>query len=208
MTKRMRGALAATTLVAVCAFAAAASASADSLVPACPDTQVSQAFLRFLDPAEYVRAPGGGFEAGAQPWTLAGGAAVVGGNETYYLGSATDSRSLKLPSGSSATSPPMCVTMFHPTVRLLVRNTGSLLSTLKVEAVYRDGLGLLQTAPVALLVGTPTWQPTLPLPLLENLTALPLLTDGTLDVSFRFTSTGPLANWSVDDVYVDPYQGR
>jgi hypothetical protein len=212
--RRVRASLVKTTLAALAisalaALSASGPAAADSgLVPGCQGQTLERPFLRFLDPAGYVLAPDGGFEAGAAGWTLAGGARVADGNESYFLHASGDSRSLRLPSSSSASSPEMCVTLLHPTLRLLVRNSGSPLSTLKVDAVYRDGLGLLRAFPVALLVGTSSWQPTPTLPLLENLTALPLLTDGAFSVSLRFTAAGVAGNWSIDDVYVDPYQGR
>lgn len=206
MRQRPWRALAAIAIAALTSFGAATTASA-SLVPGCPDAQLSQPFLRFLDPAYYVLAPDGGFESNAAGWKLSG-ASVVSGNESFYLRATSDSRSLRLPAGSSATSPASCVTMLSPTLRLVVRNTGSLLSTLKVEALYTDSVGLLRTTPVAVLTGTGSWQPTLPLPLLTNLTALPLLTDGAFRVRLRFTPLGLGGNWSIDDVYVDPYQGR
>jgi hypothetical protein len=207
MTKQLRRVLTATAIAAAVALGGTTSASAGSLVPGCPGVQLSQPFLRFLDPASYALAPDGGFEANAAAWSLKD-ASVVPGNESYYLHGSSDSHSLRLPAGSSATSPASCVTMLSPTLRLVVRNTGSLLSTLKVEALYTDSVGLLRTTPVAVLTGTGSWQPTLPLPLLTNLTALPLLTDGAFRVAFRFTPLGNGGNWSIDDVYVDPYQGR
>jgi hypothetical protein len=205
MTKRLWRFLAAAALLG--ALGGTASASAGSPVPGCPDAQLSQPFVRFLDPASYVLAPDGGFESNGADWSLSG-ASVMSGNESYYLHSTSDGRSLRLPSGSSATSPESCVTMLYPTMRFVARNSGSPLSTLKVEALYTDSLGLLRTTPVALLVGTGSWQPTLTLPLVTDLTALPLVTDGSFQVRFRFTPQGTSGNWSVDDVYLDPYQGR
>ena len=60
----------------------------------CPAQPLDHTFLPWLDPAWYEAAPDGGLEHGATGWTLAGGAAVVDGNETYLDGA----KSLSLPS--------------------------------------------------------------------------------------------------------------
>ena len=59
-----------------------------------------------------------------------------------------------------------------------------------------------------LLAAGSTWQPTLPVALLANLTAPPLVTDGTTSVAFRFTPQGSWSDWRIDDVYVDPFKGE
>jgi hypothetical protein len=184
-----------------------APASSAGLLPACEERALEQPFLRWLDPANYVLAPNGGFESGSTSWALTGGAKVVSGNESYYVRSGSDSNSLALPSGASATTSEVCVGLLDPTVRLFVVNTGSPLSTLKVEALVRDASGQTHAALVGVILGTRTWQPTLPVLFLQNLRALPLLTDGTTSVSFRFTAQGLLGAWRIDDVYVDPFKG-
>lgn len=50
------------------------------------------------------------------------------------------------------------------------------------------------------------WNPSVPLPLLANLTALPAVTDGTLQVALRPTVVGVGGDWRIDDVYVDPWK--
>ena len=113
----------------------------------------------------YVLAPDGGFEAGAAGWTLKG-ASVVAGNEPYQ---ASGSHALALSAGDSATSPPMCVGITHPTVRFFAVNKGFLLSTLKVDAVYVDANNLLRTLPLGVVTGLPGWKPTLPMIALGDL---------------------------------------
>src|SRR4051794_41800429 len=71
----------------------------------CPAQPVAQRFLPWADPAWYAALPGGGFEASTPAWTLAGGAAAVEGNEPFYIGGASDHRSLRLPAGASGASP-------------------------------------------------------------------------------------------------------
>jgi hypothetical protein len=187
---------------------AASPATADDSLNPCEGQAFSQPFLPWLDLAEYTLAPNGTFEQGAAGWTLAGGAALAAGNEPYDVHGASDRVSLSLPSGSSATSSEMCVSLLHPTVRFFVRNSGSPLAALRVDVLYRNFLGLSTSTPIGVVTASPDWQPTLPLLILDNLTALPLVTNGTVQVAFRFTPIGAVGALAVDDVYVDPYQGR
>jgi hypothetical protein len=188
----------------VCLAALAAAASTGGVAQAglsCPDQATVRPFLPWLDPGNYVPLGNGSLES-TSGWTLTGGATLVSGNEPWKVNRATDTRSLSLPSGSSATSPPLCVTLLYPTLRFFASNSGSPLSTLKVEAITDLG-GLKLTLPVGLLVAG-SWQPTLPLLFLANVTS-PVA--GT--VQFRFTPVGlGTSGWRIDDVYVDPFKGR
>ena len=190
------------------ALAAPARSATDGVVGACSSSAYEQPFATWLDFASYVLVPNGGLEAGASGWSLEGGAAVATENESFYVHGARDTKSLSLPSGSSATTSSMCVDATSPDLRFFVRNSGSLLSTLKVEVLYTDALGQPRALPVAVLAAGSTWQPTLPVAFLANLTAPPLVTDGTTSVAFRFTSQGSWSGWKVDDVYVDPFKGE
>ena len=182
----------------------AGTAQAAGTGTSCPTYQVGKPFLAWLDVLSYTLVPNGGFESGSTGWTLSGGARVVSGNERFFVRSSTDKYSLSLPMGSSATSSTTCAEMLDATMRFFAINTGSLLSTLKVEVVYKDAGGTTRTLPVGLVLGTCSWSPTLPTLILANLLQLPLLTDGKADVAFRFTPQGLLGNWRIDDVYVDP----
>jgi hypothetical protein len=194
-------------LTGLAVLATSASAQAGVLVSSATncDTQVlEQPFLRFADPASYVLAPSGTFERDMDAWTLTGGASVVSGNEPFFVHAPGEASSLSLPPNSSATSAPMCVGIEHPTLRLLARNRGGLLSTLQVEVLFEDAAGNTQALPIGALLGGSAWKPTLPMPVVVNL--LPLLPGEHTAVAFRF-STGN-ANWQIDDVYVDPYRSR
>jgi hypothetical protein len=197
--------LAAVVSLSALALVAGASQSAHAST-GCEDRPLGRHFLPWLDLAYYTPAPNGGLENGSNGWTLSGGSRVVPGNERFFVGGASDAYSLSLPSGSSATTGTTCVELLDPTLRLFVVNTGSLLSTLQVEALYEDIFGTPRAQTIALLLGTGRWQPTLPILFLANLHAPPLLTDGKADVAFRFTPRG-LGGWRIDDVYVDPFKG-
>ena len=186
--------------------APATSTATTTLLGECPPTTYERPFMRWLDVGNYVLMPNGGLESGSAGWRLTGGAGTAGGNESYYVHGTGDSTSLSLPSGSSATTSGLCTTATSPTLRFFARNSGFLLSTLKVEVLYTDLLGKPRALTVGLLVSGSTWQPTLPLVFLANLTSPPLLTDGTTSVAFRFTPQGSLGKWSIDDVYVDPFK--
>jgi len=196
-------------LVAISVLVAGGSAAAtpfdQGLAPCAQD--LTQPFLPWLDPLSYAFAPNGGVENGLAGWSSAGGARVVSGDESYAVHGAADAYSLSLPPGASATTPPICIGTLTPTTRFFVRNTGSPLSTLRVDVLYTTLLGIHGSAPVGLVVGSSSWQPTLPLPLFANVLGLPLLTGGSTQVALRFTALGWGGSWQLDDVYVDPYKG-
>jgi hypothetical protein len=175
------------------------------LLPAnCGPELVSQPFAPWGDQNGYTVVPGGGFETGTPAWTRTGGATVVSGNESYHVGGVTDSKSLSLPAGSSGTSPYTCTSIFDPTLRLFVRNTGNPSSQLTVRALYPGLLGGVQTSTIGVLHGSSTWEPSPAMPLLlDNLLAT-LSLDSTV-IAFRFTPADSTGDWQIDDVYLDPY---
>jgi len=169
---------------------------------ACSYQGAEQVFRPWGDTSSYVLAPDGGFEAGGSGWSLGGGARAADGNESFFLNGASDSRSLALPAGSSAVSPPVCMSIDTPHLRLLARNTGDPASTLRVEATY-SLLGLVRTKTVGTVKGSPTWGPTQQVSTVLTLSTIV----GTLipsSIQIRITPVGS-GNWQVDDVYVDPF---
>jgi hypothetical protein len=170
----------------------------------CEGRALERPFVPWLDPMTYTLVSEGSFEAAPAGWALTGGASRVDGNETHYVHGADDGYSLALPPGSSATTPSTCVGLEHPTLRFFARNTGSALSTLRVDVRVETSLGLVLTVPLGVVAAGSSWQPTLPMPVLVNL--LPLLPGQYTPVAFRFTPLG--GNWRIDDVYVDPRSRR
>ncbi|HYZ76207.1 MAG TPA: hypothetical protein VE596_02425 [Gaiellaceae bacterium] len=183
------------------ALAAPASAgAADGLDAGCQYTY-EQPFVPWLDFASYVLVPNGDLESGRADWGLDGEASVVADNESFYVHDAGDGRSLSLPSGSSATTGGICIGATSLDLRFFARSSGSPLSTLKVEVLYTDLLGRSRAATVAMLTGSSSWQPTLPVAVVANLTL-------TTSIGFRFTPQGSSSEWRIDDVYVDPFKGE
>lgn len=204
MRIRLRTSILAAAVATVALGAGAPAASAGVLVKSAPDCKppvLSTPFAQWGDGASYELAPGGSFEAGQPDWQLSGGASVVSGNEPWKVNGASDSRSLKLPPGASATSPIMCVGIEHPTLRLFGKDNRALLSTLTVEVIFETSLGLEAALPVGVLLPSGQWKPSPRFLVVANL--LPLLPGDKTPVQFRVRSVG-LGTWWVDDFYVDP----
>jgi hypothetical protein len=194
-----RNRLAALLTVALLALAVFAGSA-----QACSYSGAKTVFSPWGDQHSYVLAPDGGFEAGGSGWQLNHGAAVVAGNESYYLNDAADSKSLSLPAGSSAVSPPICMAIDTPSFRLLARNSGDPSSQLRVEAVYKL-LGLVRTSTAGTLSAGSAWAPTQSVSTVLTLSTLV----GTLipsAIEIRFTPLDSRGQWQVDDVYVDPFR--
>jgi hypothetical protein len=197
------GAISALSVGAVAA--PASQASLLSLLPgSCGNQPASQPFAPWGDYNYYTLVPGGTFVPGSVPWLLAHGATVSPDSGTLVVNGVRDTQSLKLPAGSSATSPANCTSIYHPTMRAFVRNTGSPTSRLKIQALYPGLLGGVQTATLGYVTGSSSWQPTPALTLLvTNLLSTVSLDETT--IAFRFMPADSTGNWSVDDVYLDPF---
>jgi hypothetical protein len=208
----MKQRLGSTAVIALAALSVSAgSANAGVLVssaPSCDGQSLSKPFAPWLDFAQYTPLSGGDFESAAAGWSLSGGSAVAAGNESFDVAGDDDAYSLKVPSGGSATSPTICVGLEHPTIRFFAkRNSGGLLglSTMRVDVLYENVLGLLETLPIGVVTPSANWQPTLPMTVIAS--TLALLPGEHTPVAFRFTSLLG-GNWSIDDIQVDPYGRR
>jgi hypothetical protein len=184
--------------------ASAAHADILSVLPGtCGSQPESQPFAQWGDNNNYTPMPGGSFEPGTPAWQLSNGAAVVWGNESFNV--AGGSHSLRLPTGSSATSPAACTGVDHPSARLFVRNTGSSSSRLNVWATYPPVLGLLpDRVYLGQLSGSSSWQPSSPvvMGLLNN--TIGSVNLGETTVSLTFAPADSSGSWSIDDVELDP----
>ena len=168
-----------------------------------PEPTLTQPFAPFGDPGLYTPVADAGLEADAASWTLSGGAAVVGGNEPWQIGGATDSHSLDLPSGSAAVTAPICIDETYPYFRAFALNTGSAKRSLEIDVLYFDTKGkLLGTKPYGYESDATTWQPT-PAIAIEVFNGK--VTVDAAPVAFRFAPKVKGARFRIDDVYVDPY---
>jgi hypothetical protein len=191
-------------ITAICACALVAGTGvARAGTAACDSTPLSQPFAPWGDPASYGLLANGGFEQGRSSWTL-DDAHVVDGNESFFVTNPADSSSLDLGDSGTATSDPACVSIQDPTLRFFVRNTGSPLSLLQVSVLYTTDQGNQVSVPVGLIAAGSDWQPSPQTPVVLNL----LSVAGPTDVSFQFTPKGDGGNWSIDDVYLDPFKTK
>jgi len=193
-----------TVLAAALAISAVTAGAAQAVT--CPYYGAEQKFKPWGDLNHYVLGPDGGFENGAQGWTLKNGAAVVSGNESFYLNDASDSQSLSLPAGSSAISPPICMSIDTPFFRMFGRNAGNTSSGLRVEAIY-NVLGLLRTNVVSTAYAGAGWAPTKPMSTVLGLSTV-LGTVIPSAIQLRITPVGSGGQWQIDDLYIDPFARR
>jgi len=200
MTRTALGAAAACLAAAALATPAQAGIITKSAVD-CGTPQLTQPFKPWLDFAHYKLVDNGAFEDGTEGWALTGGARVVDGNATQRVHGADDTKSLLLPAGSTATTPPVCVGLDEPTMRYFARKNSGLLTTLTVSVQVQLELGgAWVTLPIGVDLGG-KWHASLPNLVLVNL--LPLLPPDMTAVRFKFA---PIlgGEWQIDDVYVDP----
>ena len=196
-TRHIGATIAAVSLLAALALSLGASSVDAGLGVACPDP-TTQPFRPWSDFAQYAAVPDGGFEAGASAWSLAGGAKVVAGNNPFFLRSSDDGFSLSLPAGSSATSPPMCISLLSSKMRFVMKGTRG--SSLRVKILYRG----LVSSTVGVLDGgsvdsSGNWRPSPEVAMLGGV--LPLLTQS---VQFRLVATTGTSQ--VDDLFLDPWK--
>lgn len=194
--RRVRASLTLVLVTLPLALAFGASSVDAGLGIACPDP-TTQPFRAWSDYAQYAQVPDGGFEAGASGWKLAGGAKVVAGNEPFYIRSAGDRWSLSMPAGSTATSPPMCISLLSSKMRFVV---GGSKGSVKVQVLYRGSLSsTLGVFDGGAVTSNRTWAPSPEVSMLGGV--LPLLTQS---VQFRFVATS--GSPRIDDVFLDPWK--
>lgn len=195
----------------LCTGIAAVAATALLVAPAhaatvgngssCPDTPVVQPFASWGDSSDYFLAPDGGFEQHGADWTLLGRAAVQSANEPFVLNAEGDSASLRLPAGSSATSPLFCIGAEHRSMRFVAE--GPAASSLDVDVIVGAGSSSGRTYNVATIQGSGEWAPSDVVPMVVNEVVAAQGT--TTNVRLRFTPHGA-GSWAIDDVFIDPWR--
>jgi hypothetical protein len=166
----------------------------------CPERPTTNPFTPWGDTFDYILAPDGAVENGAGEWTLSGGAAIVDGNSPFYSHRSTDSHSIRIPKGGTATTDTMCIGKEHPTIRFFAKNDSSSISFLDVRVEVETAWGREVTLPVGLERGNQEWEPSSAMRLVVN--HLNLEPGTYTPVEFKFTARN--GDWRIDDVYVDP----
>ncbi|HEY3961917.1 MAG TPA: hypothetical protein VGL84_05280 [Gaiellaceae bacterium] len=157
---------------------------------------VSPVFSSWGDSSNYYFPANGGFENGASGWTLSGGAAVVGGNESFNLHSASDSHSLAIPAGGSA-STSLCFGVLYPALRFVATGAGA---KVHVTVSAQNLLGIVSTLDGGTFTAGSSWAPSPKLSTLLSAVVSPL---GAKTMTVRISVSGAAAQ--IDDLYVDPF---
>jgi hypothetical protein len=189
-------------LTAIVVIVATATVGAFSAAPAaaatCPPPPTSlQPFAPWNDTHDYVLTTGGSFEQGTAAWALTGGAAIVQGNAPNKYDKSSDSQSLYLPAGSSATSPCVTAPMIKGIVRFFAKNLGDSGGALDVQILVKGGVYDAGT-----ITAGNGWGPS---PIIVS--TAPNYS-GAVAYQVRLTPVGAGAAFDVDDVYFDPYCSR
>jgi hypothetical protein len=182
---------AATALFAVPAAAAAATTTTTG----CVSPTLTQTFASFGDTNWYALAPGESHNSfPAIGWVLTGGARVV----STTLSDGTPSQVLDLPSGSTATSPLMCVTSDYPTARAMVRNVaGSAGVNVSVAYPTWGGSGIEQGTGI-LRAATTAWS------LSRSFQIVPGNQPGWQLAQFKLVAAGTQSEYQLYNLYIDP----
>jgi hypothetical protein len=166
----------------------------------CPTVTASQLLSGFGDLNYYAPLAEGTFEGSTDAWTL-NDATVVDDNEPWNVVSSTDSQSLSLSSGGSATSPSFCIDSRFPSFRFFAENTrGGKKARLYVSVELTDAQGnTVSTHPYPLHGRDYTsWA-------LSPSFALNAGLDDTGPVSAQIEFSTTRGSWRIDDVLLDPY---
>ena len=161
------------------------------------DPNSSQVFKPWGDGSNYMLTPGGSFEVGTPSWKLGGGAKIVSGNESFFIHSKTDRKSLYMPAGSSASSPSMCFATGDWHLRFVGSGSGQV----RVAVTVNSLLGVLSILDGGTVSNNGTWKPSPKVGLLLTNVGGLLTTNA---ISLRFTATSGASQ--LDDVYLDPFK--
>lgn len=232
MSRRRAGA-ATMAIIAACSVTQGAAAASgaeiertDETWQTCESPLLEQPFEQFGDSRDYVLAPSGAFEhidATLNPlelnvdlsqlgWQSSAGAGITLGNEAYYVRRRTDGWSLTLPAEARATSPAMCVDLYHPHMRIVTRATSRSMpaSDLKlgVQVAYPESAtpGFRRVDTVTGVEGSDArrgWRVSTDIPLRPERGGT---RPGPRLAALRFTAVS--GNWKIDDIYVDPRRHR
>jgi hypothetical protein len=191
MTKVLRAWL--IVIAAVAALVAATTTVGASAATCPPPPSDVYPFIPWQDANAYVISTGGDFE-GSAPWSLAGGAKVVSGdNAPNSLDPSGDSHALYLPAGSSVTSACVTAPQIVGIVRMFAKSTGG---SLKVEVLVKGGV-----YDAGSFTAGSSWAPS---PMLRS--NAPNY-KGAVTYQVRLTNGGS-GSFTLDDVYFDPYVQR
>ena len=183
------------------AFAAVAGGSAQAAtttgVSACsaPTYSFSQPFASGKDSNWYTLTPGQAVDSfNGNGWVLSGGAKIV----TTTLADGTTGQVLDLPAGSTAVSPPMCVSAAYPTAKALVRDVAGGPSV-HLYVSYTNTKSADKPTSAGVIAGKTAWGDSQPLQL------HPGNLYGWQEETFTLTGGDKGSDVQVYNFYVDPH---
>ena len=185
----------------------------------CPDTPTSQVFSDYGDLLDYSPVDGGDFDSATPGWTFnrakPDATDALKQKDAPHLESDAGAKSLKIDKQGYAISPPICVSVRHPSFRFFALKKGGGAGDLDVSLRYRTSDGDTdQDVEVGTLDSDSfgSWELAQSLPLWD---ALPLRRNEIAQVRLVF-QFGLQANgdpepgvknlWRIDELYVDPYR--
>jgi hypothetical protein len=182
-------------LAATAAFVQTGTSRADTL-PGGSCGSASPVFAPWGDSSDYYLPANGGFESGAAGWTLNGGAAVVDGNEPFNLNASTDSHSLAVPAGGSA-SFSVCYGVSYSALRFMAVGPGA---RVHVSISTQNPLGILSRLDGGTFTAGSSWAPS---PKVSTLFSSLIAPFGAKTMQVQIDVSGAPAQ--IDDLYVDPF---
>jgi hypothetical protein len=172
-----------------------APASVNSELAVCPGQTFAQSFGALGDSNYYTLVEESEYDGGGQGWELKNGAAVVQGTRP----DGSSGNVLDLPSGATAVSPPVCVTLQYPTARAWVQ-------TIQGKGGVSVGVFYAGTKPTGKVVGqlssnAGSWQLSDPFQVRPELFSKE---EGVREVRFIYANTTKSSDFHLSGLFVDP----
>ncbi len=193
-----------TRLLGLAAISAAGMALSPVAQASCGQTY-DTTFASYADAGLYFLVDGGDFESAETNWTYGTGAKRVQDMHNT-LGVATDEWSLKLKPAATTTTPPVCITVDHESLRFTAHAGDSGNQSggkLGVQMLYSDTQGRARSVSLGYDKATSDWTATRSFAIKTTKYSMGWGADGTASVRFVVASSdkSPLR---IDDFYVDP----
>lgn len=165
----------------------------------CAAQSYVQAFAPFGDANLYSLAPQGSFETGYDGWTVTGSARLVA-DPAYPGGPASDTASLELAPGATATSPPICANATTPMFRFFAKAASAGQGELGIDVFYPTTDGGTAKGGTSMMLGD-AWALSPQIEVKTNKIAVDASGWGAIQVVIRAPNDRSVR---VDDIYVDP----
>lgn len=166
---------------------------------ACTTRTLSQPFTNWSDTNYYFPVTSGTFESGSSGWSPGAGVSRVNENEPWKV-AGSGGYSLKIPAGSSASTPEMCLTATEDSARFFYKSPGGGVGLQVTIKATNSITHSLWTTSFTITTGTfGGWQvsPRIALPDVRG-------TTGTENVVITLAAPGGGGAWQIDDVFIDP----